>query len=248
MDTDHIIQERPHLKDIFRLYGTVQAFVSSVLDDGIGGIGPEVRCYPASLVDKVCSAFSSSFDVPEESLSPIRDAMRQGRLDFTRLPLDELPSFSLPFHEEEVRTILFLISRPFFTRLREVNPVDNLPWTEGRCPLCHGKPVMAKIETEERRRLHCSFCGTDGYYPRLGCPLCRASDTGKIVIFTSEQEEGFRIDACDSCGSYMKTITSSSGDMNFDVADLVSMPLDIVAQRKGYVRPSPNPVGMISIL
>jgi formate dehydrogenase maturation protein FdhE len=33
--------------------------------------------------------------------------------------------------------------------------------------------------------------------------------------------------------------------MTPDLADLISLPLDIVVQEKGYKRPSPNAIGMV---
>lgn len=55
-----------------------------------------------------------------------------------------------------------------------------------------------------------------------------------------------RIDICDACNSYLKTVEFRIlHDLNPEVADLISLPLDIIAQDKGYRRLSPNPIGMI---
>jgi len=35
--------------------------------------------------------------------------------------------------------------------------------------------------------------------------------------------------------------------MTSDLADLISLPLDIVIQEKGYKRSSPNPIGMVKM-
>lgn len=245
MNIEDIIQEKPHLKETLRLYERVMEFISAVSALG-KGIRFEDISYPPELVDPVFEAFSSILGMPPESLSPLREALKFGRIDLSRLPMSESPVFSLPYHEDELGVILFLISIPYFRILRESHNLDNTLWEEGKCPLCNARPSLSVIDDGGRRRLHCSFCGTTGYYRRMGCPSCANEDTSQINIFTLEGEKGFRIDACDACGSYIKTVIGSlSEDRQApDFADLISIPLDIIAQGKGYRRHSPNPIGM----
>ena len=61
----------------------------------------------------------------------------------------------------------------------------------------------------------------------------------------SEDEPGFRIATCDECQTYVKIVESPVlNEMGVDLADLASLPLDIVAQEKGYGRMAPNPIGL----
>jgi len=61
----------------------------------------------------------------------------------------------------------------------------------------------------------------------------------------SEDEPGFRIATCDECRTYIKVVESPVlKEMTLDLADMVSLPLDIVAQEKGYLRPAPNPISL----
>ena len=83
---------------------------------------------------------------------------------------------------------------------------------------------------------------------RTGCPVCQTVDSAKQNILVFEREEGFKINTCDLCRSYVKTIDAEIIlRLTPDIADLVSLPLDIVVQEKGYARRSPNPVGMRKI-
>lgn len=249
MNLKELVRERPHLEETLKLYEKVLKFnttIGKVLDTP----GHEDRSYPASLVGPVVADFSSIFGIPEENLLPLKEVMMAGRVDFTRLPLNELPSFSLPYHEDELGLILFIISKPFFIRLGETFRPTETYWEEGRCPVCDAKPSLGSLESEERRVLYCSFCDTAGPYRRLGCPLCSTGDTSKITVFTFEGETDFRVDACDACGSYIKLVVHRGfldKGLSPDLADLLSIPLDVVAQRKGYRRHSPNPIGMIRI-
>ena len=246
MNAEEIIQEKPHLRETILLYEKILTF-DSMVAKMTDVITLDEVTYPPEIADAVVERFSSHFGIPEEHLTPFREALRMGQLDFTRLPLNEIPSFSFPYHEDELGLILFLMSKPFFLRLGEMYHLDGNTWEEGRCPVCHAKPSLASIDSENRRKLYCSYCGTKGSYKRLGCPLCSNEDTSKITLFTFDQEKDFRIDACHQCKSYVKTVLNESiieNRLTPDLADLVSLPLDVIAQGKGFQRHSPNPIGM----
>jgi FdhE protein len=249
MNLQEIIQEKPHLKETIQLYEKILTFNRMVARMTDAMTLDEVT-YPPEMVDAVLEHFSSIFGIPEEHLAPFREALKMGQLDFTRLPLNEIPSFSFPYHEDELGLILFLMSKPFFLRLGQMYHLNGSTWEEGNCPVCHARPSLASLDGENRRRLYCSFCGTKGYYKRLGCPLCASEDASKITLFTFDEENGFRIDACHQCRSYVKTVVNENiieNRLTPDLADLVSLPLDVIAQGKGFHRHSPNPIGLTKI-
>ena len=245
---ERIIQNKPHLKEILRLYEKVIEFQADVSPMLAGVVSIEDVKYPSELVDPIMKRFSVIFDVPAEGLTMLREAMKSGLIDFTRLPLGEVPSFSLPYHEDELKSILFILGRPFSIRLRELCNLDNIFWQEGRCPLCHAQPTMVSLADQGRRQLYCSFCQTKGYFKRTGCPICYNNDVSKINIITLEKEEAFRADMCGVCKTYLKSLESEVLlDLTVDIADLVSLPLDIIVQNRGFSRVAPNPIGLTRI-
>ena len=245
MTIEEVIGERPYMKDTLRAYEKTLKFRECASGKWKSPIGLQAVNYPRESVDQIFGCFSSFFDLPNDIVSPLREAMQSCRIELTRLPLHETPVISCPYDEDEVASILFLLSKPFFLRLREAYPIDDRYWKEGKCPICNARPSLASVELKAERKLYCSFCETAGPFRRSGCPLCLTTDTKKITILTAEGEEGFRIDTCDGCGSYVKTVEAGLLDeLSPDLADIVSMPLDIVAQEKGYRRHSPNPIGL----
>jgi FdhE protein len=250
-DIQALIEKRPHLKDPLELYARWQRFqneAAELLPKLRSALSPEdSKAYPRESAGPVAQLFVSIFDLPGEELAPLCQALENGDIDFMRLPLGEIPAaLCPPYVEDELTTILFLLSRPYFLALRETFPLDGSPWEEGRCPLCSARPVLATILEGPQRRLHCSFCGTAG--PSLqfiSCPNCGTTDASKLNTIISEDEAGFRIATCDECQAYIKVIENPRlKELGLDLADLSSLPLDIVAQEKGFVRMAPNPIGL----
>lgn len=242
---EEIAGKKPYLKDALGLYQKVTEFNRAIESMNLAALSPGDISYPPSFVDPVIESFSSIFDVPIDILVPLAEAMRLGQLDLSRLPLNETPAFSLPYHQDELESLLFLISRPFFLRLGSLLAVSSVFWEEGRCPVCRAVPSLSFINQEEGRTISCSYCSSRGKWHRIGCPHCQNRDARKLEILQVEQEKGFRIDLCNECKSYIKTMDESLlSEYPAELLDIISLPLDILAQGRGYKRLSPNAIGM----
>ena len=243
---EEIAKSRPHLREALGLFKKMETFERLVQDMEFLEAG--ATSYRPESVDAVFESFISAFDIPGDFLSPLREAMKLGRIDFTRLPMNETPAFSLPFHEDELQTTLFMIGKPFFLSLRNSLKVDPAFWPEGRCPVCNALPSLAFIRQDGGRSLFCSYCGFSGPWHRIGCPNCQNRGPRGLDINEIEEEKGFRIDFCNECRSYIKTVNAKLlEEYSPELIDIVSLPLDIVAQGKGYRRHSPNPIGIMTI-
>jgi FdhE protein len=244
---EEIIKKKPHLTDPFRFYEKTVQFIELIRELPIKA-GPLQNAYAPEVLDQIFECFSSSLELPEGSLSPLKQAMELGEIDFTRLPLGEIPAFSLPYAEDDLSMLLFLMSKPYFLALRDVCRLDDRRWEEGRCPVCNGQPSVSWIRDDGRRQVSCSYCGTTGYVNRAGCPICQTVDAARQNILAFEGEEGFKINTCDLCGSYVKTVDAGMlARLTPEITDIMSLPLDIIVQEKGYARRSPNPIGMRKI-
>ena len=244
---EDIIRGKPHLADPFRFYEKAVQFTESVRGLRLPA-RREMHSYPRESVDRIFKIFSATFEFPEGTLSPLKQAMGLNEIDLTRLPLGDIPAFSLPYPEDDLVMLLFIISKPYFLGLRETFGMDNRSWEEGRCPVCNAQPSISWTGEDGRRRISCSFCGTVGYHERIGCMICQNNDVPKQNVFVFRGEAGFRLNTCDACRSYVKTVDAAMlSRMGPEVADLMSLPLDIVVQEKGFQRRSPNPIGMRKI-
>ncbi|GAB4388681.1 MAG: formate dehydrogenase accessory protein FdhE [Thermodesulfovibrionales bacterium] len=242
--------ERPYLEDVAALYEKVLEFDRVGLRHDYCGVAETPRHYVAEDIDGVVGEFARIFALSEETAQSLRESIRSGALDFTRLVEEGSPLEGglMPGGEEEeeqVVSFLYIISRPYFRAIRKCVDADGIYWEEGRCPVCNSRPALSILDKNDARRYFCSFCGTVGPYKRIGCPLCGNEKAEKIDIIYSEDDRAARIDACQACMGYVKTVEAAQLSENtMEELDLISLPFDIIAQGRGFSRKAPNPVGM----
>jgi len=121
--------------------------------------------------------------------------------------------------------------------------LDPETWLKGYCPVCGSLPSLSLLRGEGGKRyLICSYCGYQWRIDRIFCPYCNNQEQGSLQYFYGEGEESYRIDLCDKCRQYIKTIDYRNlEESDPSLEDLATLHLDILASQKGYKRPIPNP-------
>ena len=115
--------------------------------------------------------------------------------------------------------------------------LKELPgWEKGYCPVCGNFPGLAVLDQDGRRRLHCSFCWTSWPVKRVFCPFCEKTGGKNFHTFYSEQEKDLRVDVCDDCKKYLKTVDTRATERIIypPMEQIASLHLDINARQKGY--------------
>jgi FdhE protein len=119
--------------------------------------------------------------------------------------------------------------------------------TQHNCPLCGGKPLLGVLRPEGdggKRRMLCSFCLQEWDFRRIYCASCREEDEKKLPVYVAEQFPQIRVEACDTCKTYIRTIDlTTDGNAVPPVDDLAAIPLSLWAQEHGYTRLQPNLLG-----
>ena len=121
--------------------------------------------------------------------------------------------------------------------------LDPETWLKGYCPVCGSLASLSLLKEETGKRyLLCSYCGYQWRIDRLFCPFCKNKEHESLQYFCGEEEEAYRIDLCDKCHQYIKTIDYRNLKESDPVLeDLATLHLDLLASQKGYKRPVPNP-------
>lgn len=141
---EDIIAKRPQLEETLRFYERSIQFA-----DAVKALGMPPRhglnAYPPEFIGPIIERFLTVINLPKGSLSPLKQALELGEIDFTRLPLLEVPVFSLPYPEDDLTMLLFLLSRPYFRGLHDVVQGDDRFWERGMCPVCSARPGMVRM-------------------------------------------------------------------------------------------------------
>ena len=134
--------------------------------------------------------------------------------------------------EESLRPELEIIAKKYGER------VAKSDWTEGYCPICGKEPKIGEIRKDEegKRYLFCHQCGFKWYFHRIKCPFCGNDEQQSLAYFEVEGEERYRVDVCNKCWRYIKTVElpKSGDEPDMDVEDIATLHLDMIAYDEGY--------------
>lgn len=117
---------------------------------------------------------------------------------------------------------------------------EDLPHEHGSCPLCGSLPYVSLLRGKEGRRMGvCSFCAHEYRIRRLACIYCDEDQQKQLKLFRVAEYPGARVDVCESCRMYVKTLDRRETDRECQPAldDMATLALDALAQRQGYARP-----------
>ena len=183
-----------------------------------------------------------------EQARKIEETIERRKLDLKKLLKDGLKDNKIEQMAKEFgfdkKVFLFLIQnsvKPSIEAgMKQVSEeVNSDAWLKGVCPVCGSLPSLALLGEEVgKRSLLCSFCGYQWQIERLLCPFCNNKEQQSLHYFYAEDEESHRIDLCEKCRQYIKTIDlRKAGVSDPFIEDLATLHLDILASQKGYQRP-----------
>jgi len=146
-----------------------------------------------------------------------------------------------------------VILQPYAQRLaeRSQRPLDReLYTTDYRCPFCAGPPQLSILQGGGElegggRALLCATCLTTWPFRRVRCASCGEEDEQHLAYFHSPAFEHLRVDACDTCRRYLKTVDLTRLGVAVPLVDEVAgAPLDVWAREQGYEKIELNLVGL----
>jgi formate dehydrogenase accessory protein FdhE len=229
--------------DVERVIDAIPAFLDWLRRNGRGELAESVE------VDSVASAFrhqsSASHSLPADAGSH----QSEGGSD------NSSEGVASGFRRKAVAGVenpatLFIIEsllQAFAEQLFNGDVPMILGSTPRRCPRCAALPVAGVLREEGhggKRSLLCALCLHEWECLRLVCPACGEQDFAKLPVYTAEQFAHVRIDSCDSCHCYLKTIDLTKDGLAVPcVDDIASVSLDLWACERGYTRVKPNLLG-----
>ena len=157
------------------------------------------------------------------------------------------PSFQ-PTSEHTEGLLAWMFLQPYAEYLADRSELAPRNQTLAVCPFCSGKPVVGVLRPEgdgAKRSLICSMCSTEWNYGRIVCPACGEQTVEKLAIYTASQFPEVRVEACDTCHYYIKTVDLTKNGRAVPVVDeLATIPLNLWAQEHQYIKLQPNLLGI----
>ncbi len=173
------------------------------------------------------------------SAREIRQTPEPGRTellnDFWSGSPDSQPTADFPLRA-------FLQPYAEFVRRRSALQWDH--HTHSVCPFCGRKPCVGVLRPQGdggSRSLICSFCLAEWQFRRILCPACGEENHAKLPVFTANEMDYVRVECCDTCKSYVKTVDLTKNGLAEPLVDeIAAVPLDLWAQERGYSKLQPN--------
>ena len=147
---------------------------------------------------------------------------------------------------EELISWLFL--QPYAEYL-----ADHSDWSRDdgealTCPLCRSRPQVGVLRPEGdggKRSLVCSLCAMEWDYGRIGCAACGEEDPQKLAVYSAKEFGHVRVEACETCHCYIKTVDLTKNGHAVPIVDELAMiPLDLWATEHSYRKIHPNLLGI----
>lgn len=136
-----------------------------------------------------------------------------------------------------------IVKQPYAEHLRKSSELVG-----PKCPSCGSKPVVGVLRGEgdgAKRALICSLCALEWPYRRLICANCGEEDKEKLPVYVAAQMDYVRVEACDTCRTYLKSVdVTKDGFAVPQVDEIATVALNFWADEHGYTKIETNILGM----
>jgi len=133
----------------------------------------------------------------------------------------------------------------------DVRPIDrDGSRAKYACPFCGGAPQLSILESAGEadgggRQLQCATCFTTWPFRRVVCAHCGEEDERRLGYYHSPAFDHLRVDACDTCRHYLKSVDLTRLGIAVPIVDEVAgAALDLWAVEHGYQKIELNLVGL----
>jgi FdhE protein len=209
----------------------------------------------AALLRRICGLSAEANETLAKASPIIVQALDEDRLDagtlFSKILGDETTFFdevagTLGVDKTILAFLAYSSMRPSLALRAEQIAAAHLDgeerWQRGYCPVCGSLPGLSVLRDEGARSFVCSFCSHEWKTMRIYCPFCDNSDQKTLNFFFSKEEKGYRVDVCEQCKKYVKTVDTREIKHPFYplVEQVSTLHLDFLAQKQGLE--SGNPI------
>jgi FdhE protein len=256
---EHLAAQHPFAAEILGFYMPVARFQEGLYRrlERSAGVPPAVRqemTLASSTIPGLQDAGATLIDtfpqflavVEEKGPAPLvqvaRDLANSNSSSWSGLLTECWTNIDSPTDPIEFLVLAFLQAYAEFSRSHSRLQAEG--YIHPLCPFCSRKPTLGILRQQGdggRRSLLCGFCMTEWEFRRVICPGCGQEDSAKLPVYTAETLPYIRVECCDTCQTYIKTIDLTKNGLAEPLVDeLASVPLNLWAQERGYAKLRPN--------
>jgi len=240
-----LAKTHPAASDLLTFYGQLALFQKPVHEElrskNETGIHALIRHFPAllELVKRAGPEPLAGFGVEHLQSS---DAQQE-----LLLACWENPAENGSVCSEAGRFYARVLLQPYAEHLASRGQID-LETTAATCPFCSAHPVAGVLRGEgdgAKRWLLCSLCSTEWQFRRVVCPNCGEQDNDRLPVYTAAEIDHVRVEACDRCKIYIKSVDLTRDGHAVPVVDeLATVALNVWAETHGYAKLESNLLGL----
>jgi formate dehydrogenase accessory protein FdhE len=262
-----LVPAYPSAAEGLRFYGHITQFQKSLYGELEAECGKrQVAHLPGGLQREfdlfvLMPRFTAYLDVVETNApAPLAQAAAAQRASGGKSHLEILTSFWRKHSESDFspepasnfdpsQTLLaWMFLQPYAEYLADYSLRPPLHATPPVCPWCSSKPLAGVLRPEGdggKRSLICSLCAAEWNFRRIVCPGCGEEDVRKLAVYTANEIAHVRVEACDTCHQYIKTVDlTKDGHAVPAVDELATLPLNLWAADRGYTKIQANLLGI----
>jgi FdhE protein len=255
-----LAEKHSFAEEVLRFYARVASLQRDLYysfeDTPMGGFAASGNTFPRAVnLEPILPRFGEFLSRIETiAPGPIREASSrlksQGALGWRELLKSFWQSSSelQPAAGDGEALLAWMFLQPLAELLADRSTPQTRRETLAICPICNSRPLVGVLRPEgdgAKRSLICSRCATEWTFRRIICPACGEETVEKLAIYTATQFEHVRVEACDTCHYYIKTVDLTKNGHAVPVVDeLATIPLNLWAQEHDYVKLRPNLLGI----
>lgn len=241
-----LIEKHSAVSEMLKFYQQLARFQKSIHQDLASASEHDVSMLLRHFPPLLALVKQYGSPVLQQAAEALEQETPQGRLEL----LTGVWQHEVEGHELAPEFAFFAkaLLQPYAEFLSERTAALEADSGQVKCPFCGSAPQFAVLRPEGdggKRSLVCSLCSKEWTFRRLVCPGCGEQEKDKLPVFIAEDFNYIRVEACDTCHTYIKSFDLTKDGRAVPVVDeLASVSLNLWAQEHKYQKLAPNLFGI----
>jgi FdhE protein len=241
-----LLEQHPAVSELLKFYQQLARLQKSIYQDLTSATGHEVSVLLPYFTPLIALVRQSGSPALKQAADALEKEPPESRLEL----MESVWQHEVDSRELAAEFAFFAkaLLQPYAECLSEKTAAVEEDSSQVRCPFCGSQPQFAVLRPEGdggKRSLVCSLCSKEWTFRRLVCPGCGEEEKDKLPVFVAEDFNYVRLEGCDTCHTYIKSIDLTKNGNAVPVVDeLATVSLNLWAEEHKYQKLAPNLFGV----